>query len=349
MKVLHKIKHIILLILILNSSIAFCESKFLSPYYSKIHKAEILICEGNYLEAIKLYKSAFQYKIYFSIDIYNALICTGKVSDFKSFKEISYYAIKAGIPVSIFKKSIFIDIIKHPMYKKLFFQLEKQSEIIKAKNKEYNEKIEALFKMDQFYRINENLDSIKHYDNLVCDSMKKYISSFGFPSERKIGVLMKNDTTILSNSLVDIILQHQMKYNACISLQDIIQYIQYGEMRSSKLSYFSTWKPEFNIELGCGDQEIVYAQVNDQLYICSKDKESIIDRYREKYFLEPLHELKIKINFHYFIDNSFKLTGYNYVYSERTDPSSRIKELQNAGMELFKILNSIDPYFKPRR
>lgn len=62
--------------------------------------------------------------------------------------------------------------------------------------------------------------------------------------------------------------------------------------------------------------------------------------------MEPIKDLKIKINWHYFKDASFLLTGYNIVKMERDDSNSTIEELKKSGLELLKVLDDNRFYFK---
>lgn len=321
-------------------------SGIIQNYYTEVNRAELFISELKYKKAEKIYFKLSKKTQLQSIECHNALVCSSKINNIDKFIYYSKILICYGVPRNYFKQQKFKKLIDSEKWKKRF---ENQSMDI-IFDSFYRKKIEELFKLDQLSRSYNNVDSIKKYDYIIADSITSYVMKYGYPTEKKIGIWLANDSTIKVNNPFDIILLHQLKYQSKINIEFVKKHIKSGDIRPVKISLFNGWLEtrEEELKLSCCNWgQLIFAQINNQIYICSNLVDKKISDNRHLFYLEPLSDLKKKIEFHYLIEKSFIFGIANsVVLIKRNDPSEEILKYTKMGMTLYRTLSSNEKFIE---
>jgi len=213
-------------------------------------------------------------------------------------------------------------------------------------------RIDDLLVLDQKYR-GDNLkyaDSINLADSIIRLEINEILQRYGYPSEDITGVWMHSDSTFYLRSPFDIMLLHAVKNGADDLAPTLLQSIRKGDMYPLKfvmLSQFFTTPNAY--AYGCsGSNQVVYVQVEKEIFTCCCDREKEINANRNAIFLEPVADLKKKIEFNYRLDKRFKLNVSNatsYLSYSKNVEEARKNVMAQKDFILFKTLPSNTSYY----
>lgn len=175
------------------------ETKF---YYDEVTIAENQIIKKLYKNAALTYDELFKKSKYlYARDIHNAIRCNLLIKDYKTAKKWIDKMILKGVPETYFDSKIF-DAIKQTTYwldfKKDYIKLNQKFN--KNYDKEYADKINDLVDFDQTiankYLNNNDFGEIKKSSDTITNNLVLLFDKEGYPTEEKIGVQLRNGTTI---------------------------------------------------------------------------------------------------------------------------------------------------------
>lgn len=344
----------VILFLSCSSFISFSKierNEKIDSYYQNINKAELSIVNDNFHFATKYFLSAIQINDLFTQDAQNALICSIEIDDYGAANVFSKSLLKKGVPYSYFYKNEFLS---NYIGSKEWDMLKREGEHGQV-NFLLREKIDSLLTLDQEFRHNYNddfRDTVLIVDSLIKIEVLNIFENYGYPNDNIVGVEMHNDSTIdFSWNSFDIILIHQIKSNKKQFIPILEEFLDIGKMsRKSFLSHSKNFFPYEKFKLNCFEAvQGLFIQVKDELFTCGPEMEVEIDSNRKKYYLEPISELKLKVDFHYEVDSRFNFKGYcfNYGTGGGEEEFLRIKqELLEKGLILHKKLENSKPYFR---
>lgn len=320
-----------------------------AQYYALIHKAELALIQNKFGVAVDFYLQAETKLSLFTRDALNALSSSIEVRNHKAAAKFAKKLLHQGIPFAYFKQFFFKEFIESNEWASL------EKEGIKAKiNLDLRQRIDSLFERDQEFRDDYDfyIDTIIGIDTLIKKEILNIFTTHGYPNENVIGISMKNDTIIdFGWSNFDILLIHQIKNNKELFIPFLENFLYSGEMSNkSFMSHSKNFYPLDKYKLSCLESiQGLFIQVKNELFTCCCDEEKKINATREKYYLEPLKELRLKAEFHYERDRRFGFGGYSFKYSTDKGEEDLLKikgELLEKGFVLHKKLNSERAYHR---
>lgn len=319
-------------------------------YYQSVHKAELALIKNNFEVALNHYLSADQNRTLFAKDAINALTSSIEIKKYNIALKFTRQLIEKGIPYSYFEKKIFF---------KSFIQTKEwrslKNAAVKSKvNLQLSAKVDSLLKRDQEFRSDYNLhrDTIIAIDTLIKNEILAIFTTHGYPNTALIGITMRNDTTIKTGwNNFDILLIHQIKNQREFFIPILEKFLYNGQMNNKSFeSHSKNFHPINQYKLNCLESvQGLFIQVKDELFTCCCKEEEKIDLLRQKYYLEPLVELRQKAEFHYEQDRRFGFGGYSFKYSTNKGEEDLLKikeELLKQGFILHKKLDSERAYHK---
>ena len=276
----------------------------IEKYHFYINKAELNICDSNYLQAIKLYETAFKYHYSpFPNDLYNAALvaiylqnnnkaidyCEALVKlgcDLKFFNQIPFNTLKSD-------KDVWNNfLIDYDSLRNIYYN---------SINQELKDKIHKLYIEDQ-----KNYCSYKKFgipmqipQDLNFKRFKDILKYFGFPNHDIVGLNIKNDT-IISLGPQNILLRHYyQKGNYDLSeflINELfngkikpIEFIVVEEFKYKPYSYFGT--------------DLMFKSQENNYYIFDEFKQYLeIKKYnknRKNFFMETYQDQLKKMIYKY--------------------------------------------------
>ncbi len=333
-------KHSFTLFLFLSLTPQFIYAD-IHDYYNHIQKAEHLLIQGNYKDAIPEYQSAFsEVRLPFSNDLFNALVCVNKHLDNKNI----YFAVKCGLQ------------LKQLGCENRFFQQEKLKAIVHSpiwntsvtrKNVRpdlditYRNEIIALFNKDQkdrVQRINDEPEEVVLSDYEIAERFRQLIETKGFPGEARIGVFVKSDTTLVLPPYHIILLHHFQKGNEELT-GHLKAAVVDGKIPSSFLSGILVFSYTNNI--GGFLMDILI----DKIYIKDYTEEelSAINRTRSEFLLFPYEQEVDKLLAYQFGDHS-DLIDFCFFFAGTFKYSVNLNFQNNFPMEKYLKLKKLKLY-----
>lgn len=182
----------------------------LKLYQNTVQKAELLITEGKYEQALVCYQLAFKSKEPFVIDIHNALSCAIYSKSNKEIKILGKQLAQRGLPENYFlKKEIFKPFI-HLGYWKEYAHISAENY---RKNQQkylvFRKEIDSIFTIEESINVksserfasthnkNDSALIIYEYDRAQCAKALLAIFNKEFlPSEFEFGPFLSNDTAL---------------------------------------------------------------------------------------------------------------------------------------------------------
>ena len=318
-------------------------------YYTLVNKAELAITDRQYKQALHAYQKAARIKNLYSYDAHNALLCTMELGKYeKSVGYVQQLEVKKGIPRAFFAQRKFEPLRRSKEWAAYAATRQPAPAIDTVLRK----KIDDLLVLDQKYR-GDNLkyaDSINLVDSIIRLGIKEILQRYGYPSEDITGVWMRSDSTFYLLCPFDILLLHAVKNGADDLAPTLLQSIRKGDMHPLKFVVLSPYFATPNtFEYGCsGNNQVVYVQVEKEIFTCCCEREKEVDRNRNAIFLEPVADLRKKIEFNTRIDRRFKLNvsfSTSYLSYSTNLEEARQKTMSQKDFILFKTLPSNTSYY----
>lgn len=290
-------------------------------YNKLINKAEILICDSLFFEALCVYNKAFRFlNEPFAIDKYNAAMCAFKADDYKKGETFLEQVVKRGYDYNILQSNAIISFIDSNDQINLFHKLEHCSVEIDFKLKDTYDSLQIIdqyFRKDSLYWIT-NRDTLCKTDYLNGIFMSDLIDKYGFPSEELVGVSY-NLLAALPWELI--IIHNQVKpfCNERVNFSTtILDALELGLIRTSKAAAY--------LEQSIGDEifgtgfigliKVMYKDIDSDTCINNVGFLNLsvgiinkIDSRRISVGLETIAEVRRKI--------IFNISNTDFIFSER--------------------------------
>lgn len=317
-------------------------------YYELVNKAELSITDKLYRESLDYYEEASKIKNLFSYDAHNALMCAMETGLYKDAIRYAEILIKKGAPVSFFNQQKFRKLGGSEEWERF---LSGANKIKPEINIPLRKKIDSLIILDQKYR-GDNLkygDSISIVDSFIRLEIYNILYQYSYPSEDITGIWMHTDSTFYLSAPLDILLVHAMKYDATGLTPVLLNAVHQGHMHPLKFVRLATHTLDQKYMYSCnGNNQVVYIQVEKEIFTCCCEKEEEINKNRKKIYLESTSELKKKIEFNYKFDKRFKLNvSYSTSYLSYSNDMAKIRKefAENDQFILVKTLTSNVSYY----
>ncbi|MBP6235980.1 MAG: hypothetical protein KA270_11930 [Saprospiraceae bacterium] len=283
-------KNLILLIIffIIFNGFTLYSEQFIANYYSNVNKAELLIIQAKYKEAVKHYKKAEKYRNLFAKDAFNACLASVQINNFGATAHFAENLLKKGVDSSFFKMNFeFENFVKSKDWQ-LLTRKRIQCEIdFNIRNYILN-----LLEKDQNPRLN-NLDILERVkvDLEIGKIMDSLFLKYGYLNEELIGIFPeKPDEFPRGWSPLDIILIHQVKLDKSKFKSLFEKYVHHGKMHNTKLAMHSTNFDNDSFYLfrcfnfGMGD----FIKIGQDVFTCGDDLEKLINNNRQRIHLPNL-------------------------------------------------------------
>lgn len=340
-------KIVILISLIIIQTLAV-EGHPVEEYHRLINKSELLICNTQYAEALRLYDKAFQkIKHPFGKDIYNAWVCSIKTSDIQRFKQYSITLIKRNTFLNDVQDILNNIDSQNNSYINIWIEL---SEKVKSHvDTVYRKRILELSIEDQQVRayVMKNIDkkyniggkdTLNNFDSLNVQKLRSFIIRYGFPTESRIGYQWNYPAV---PPPFDIMLLHDRSWNNRQTIDSILyQNIFLGNFHPGIYSHLKDrscgdgrFKDSISLyqrnTYSCYGTDFTFIIVNDTLY-CQKPATDIkkINEARESIYLETLQELIVKADFQKKNKHFVLLYGPSFSKFDEL-PIEEIQEIKN--------------------
>lgn len=212
-----------MLFVLLSSNCITAQSVFpknVADYYVHINRAELLITDGRFSEAIAVYDSAFaKIKQPFALDFYNAMQCANLAKDYPKTKQFALSLVDLGCNSDFFFKR---QTLKDFRASTAYFSFTNEYAAHRAKfmkrcDWKLRTKLEKIALRDQYWREQDsNYERIRATTYRLDDTLMVEVQQIfekGYPTERQVGINMFNDTTINTVDLLYIPILHN--YSDC--------------------------------------------------------------------------------------------------------------------------------------
>lgn len=185
-------------------------------YYTYTEKAENYILRKQYANAKETYLILNkEYKTLFARDIHNAIRCAVLSRDYENAFFWGEKLANKGINICYFDASIFNNLKKNSDWKKFTIRFDSISNESKKRiNINLKLELEQLLEEDQSdYGLANRKDSKTLYETTVrvTDKLIELLKKEGYPSEEKIGVCTKNDTTLIFAPSYNVLIRHAIQ------------------------------------------------------------------------------------------------------------------------------------------
>jgi hypothetical protein len=266
-----------------------------SQYYSHCQQARTSIVAKNYPLALASYQQAARYLSPFGTDSYNACLCAIRCQRFEEAIPFADQLIRKGVPLSFFLQNSKLN----PLTQQSVWNDYRNTQPKPTIDTALRERLEQLLELDQRYRKDDlrYRDSIRVVDAHIEQEMDTIFTTYGYPSERLIGVWIVVDTVLSGNwSPFDVLLIHQIKRNNQKYIDFLEQSVLKGLMQNTVFVMHSTnfaKNPAYEFRcMKAGNTDVI--RVADELYTCCCEQEQLMNRNRNRLFLSPSeHTLKM--------------------------------------------------------
>jgi len=190
--------------------------KAIPPYYQLTEKAETYIRTRQFAKAKETYfLLAKEHQTIFARDIHNAIRCGILSRDLKIAFWWSEKLAAKGIELPYFKAKIFNGMRKNQQWKAFQLKFDSISKVSKANwNLNLKQELTNLLNEDQAdYGLENRKEPVVLYETTkrVTGKFIELLKREGYPSEEKIGVPMKNDTTLIISPDFNVIIRHAVQ------------------------------------------------------------------------------------------------------------------------------------------
>lgn len=185
-------------------------------YYTYTEKAENFILRGQYSNAKETYQILNkEYNTLYARDLDNALRCAILSRDYKNAVFWSEKLANKGITIKYFNAAIFSKFKKTSDWNNFALRFDSiSSESRKRLNISLKNKVEELLQEDQSnYGLSNRKEAkvLFKTTEIVTDKLIELLKKDGFPSEEKIGVYTKNDTTLVFSPDYNVLIRHAIQ------------------------------------------------------------------------------------------------------------------------------------------
>ncbi|MEN9610825.1 MAG: hypothetical protein RLZZ628_1639 [Bacteroidota bacterium] len=266
-----------------------------SRYYTYVQQAQTSIVAKNYPLALASYQQAALYLSPFGTDSYNACLCAIRCQRFEEAIPFADQLIRKGVPLSFFIKNSKLN----PLTQQSVWNDYRNTQPKPTLDTALRERLEQLLELDQRYRKDDlyTRDSIRVVDAHIEKEMDTIFKTYGYPSERLIGVWIVVDTVLSGNwSPFDVLLIHQIKRKNQKYIDFLEKSVLKGLMQNTVFVMHSTnfaENPAYEFRcMKAGNTDVI--RVADELYTCCCEQEQLMNRNRKRLFLSPSeHTLKM--------------------------------------------------------
>ncbi|CAH0997050.1 hypothetical protein EMA8858_03187 [Emticicia aquatica] len=184
---------VVLLLSFVAQLAAAQDINYIKTYHPSINKAELLVVNTNYKEALENYEKAFAaVPRGFMKDYFNAAVCATYLGDATNTYKYLLEVASKGISLDFIKdETAFIGIQQDPNWRT--FELEylaKKREFDQKINKGLKDKLAKIVERDQWFRMRDAqafADTIVKIDRQNATELDYIIDRYGFPNEETIG------------------------------------------------------------------------------------------------------------------------------------------------------------------
>lgn len=185
-------------------------------YYTYTEKAENYILRNQYAKAKETYiLLAKEYKTIYARDIHNAIRCAILSRDHKSAFTLSEKLAAKGVGLSYFNAQIFSSLKKNTNWENFTIRYDSIYKINQNKlHSNLNQKLKILVDEDQNdYGLATRKDPKVLFETTerVTGKLINLLEQEGFPSEEKIGIFVKNDTSLVFSPRYYVLIQHAIR------------------------------------------------------------------------------------------------------------------------------------------
>lgn len=294
------------------------EAQSFADYLSHVNRAELLITEEAYDDALLSYDTAFtHWESPFAIDVHNALQCAVLAGDMDRALAYGRALVLLGCDLNFFYAQERLKLFRTSAqwrvlideYANLRNQFAQQCNWpLRAQLEQLNVRDQVLRKQNSTYTFLK--DSIFYEDNRIMDEVLKIFEDHGYPEERAIGVFVKRDTLILGDPLHIILLHNYVSNDVYKRGEDVTEqllaFVAEGKMHPETFANLNDRADDYRMGAGFGHVNFIW-KLKDKYYFEKTPQEQLAeqDRLRESLGLDTIAEMKQKLLFQF-----FKKKGY---------------------------------------
>ncbi|TPE45191.1 hypothetical protein [Pontibacter mangrovi] len=316
-------------------------------YHPKINKAELLVVEGQYEEALEAYEQAFDaVPSPFARDYYNAAICA--LLQDKERKAFNYLEelVQKGVSLEYLHGQPVLDSLEGSRRWRKFAKKypKRRTKYEHTYNQELRADLDELYARDQYFRQAEggmrvHGDTIRKIEEANTKLLLGWVKEFGYPGEDLIGVA----DTLEQLPRFSIVIERQTKMRKGHDFTEVLlEAVQQGRMAPQPAAYLLDQQAGRNkygsrafVKIHCrscsDDEEL--GQLDDYLVMkVSEEEQQLIDKRRKELGLEPLEDYKRKV-LHSTTDDRFKL-NYTWSVTNYVVPSKEAAKVLLEGLTL---------------
>lgn len=295
--------------LLLLSPALTLEAKSFEKYMYFSNKAELLIAQERYQEAVMQYDSAFAcWEKPFAADYRNALQCAVTVDNMEKGYRYARALMLLGCDIDFFRKQARLKKFRaSKAWRQLIDEYTKlRQAYLERCNWQLRSKLEQLRGRDQYWRNQDPTYTICPDSTYKEDKeiMKDLLSSLrdGYPTVWEIGVFISRDT-VLESDPISILLLHNYvsdetyKEGPDLTVQ-LLGYVKSGQMHPEVFASLNDRSGEYRVMEGYGYESFVYL-IKGKYYTEKRSAAQInsMEELRREIWLDSLEEMKEKFVF----------------------------------------------------
>lgn len=297
------------LILLTANVCLVCGQNAVEKYNEIVDSAEILICKKDYSPSLLMYEKAFSLSIKeaHTIDLYNATQCAIATKDFKKVKYFMDSLVLRGFTLNYFLlKSVFKE-FRGSVYWSQFLESypEIRQSFVEKVDWRTRAKIEALYAGDQQIRIDninyatQYKDTLRSIDSANTSLLLLLLKENGFPSDKKIGVFMQNDT-VFSNLMMNTLVRHSYQNKDYRLTPLLTGFLESGMIKPDEFMNWHWFEMRKINKTGYGIEP--YIVINGNVYkdVPGDDIRAAIDMNRKKRYGSSFDSYCRKIEMQFF-------------------------------------------------
>jgi len=281
----------------------------IAEYYSAINRAELLIVDDRYADAKKLYDSVSVDKLNFK-DLFNYYLVALELNDTNTAVTTCEAMASRGVKSQFFSSSVFKPFKDLHSFNTIKEIADKTFAKLKDKNAPLIKVLDSLYKLDQEvfnYRSEHKFfdffpDSLSQINDNNVKKQLSVINEYGFPSERKLGPYLVQDTILVGRPEYMMIPVHCLQLSPDYNLRErcINMYLSAYKAGNLDQASFRMLQSLAPIDMTGSLGNKVYCIYDRRIYKASMFDTAELGRinaFREKYFYPSLTDLEKKLKF----------------------------------------------------
>lgn len=302
-------------------------------YYPLVNRAELLIVEGQYHEALLVYQNAFT-SVNFSpaLDLYNAAVCALHLGDRQTAKSLLIRIIGRNVtPIFLWRRlEAFQEMLEDD-----WETITAYPTVITSENEFYRQELYDMEDRDQEFRGQDGAydvyaDTIAAIDQRNIERFRQLVEAFGFPGEHLFGA---EKQILTADFPASIVLRHYFQglSNGTYEGDDLTGILQeavrYGELEPNLMAYLVSLQNNQELKLGGSGVWIFKTGSKSSGYVVEKYNEAQIreiDANRLSLGLDTMADYKRKAAFGVTEarNKSFNFSKYSFINSMSLDQAT---------------------------